>query len=145
MEMMNVTVEPGLPLVSQAGLWVDICDVDDVVPGTGVAALVDGEQLAIVRSPDGESFYAISNFDPYSKAFVLSRGIVGDKGGVLKITSPIYKQAFDLKSGVCLDEPRVVLPTYPIRVQHGRVQVRTVDLDQKVPVHVPKDVGADAE
>ena len=54
--------------------------------------------------------FAIGNFDPFSKAFVLCRGIVGDKGGVPKIASPIYKQTFDLRTGQCLEDPRVRVP-----------------------------------
>jgi nitrite reductase (NADH) small subunit len=103
-------------------LWTDICAVDDVVPGTGGAALVQGEQIAIVRARDGRVF-ALANFDPFSKAFVIARGIVGDKGGVVKIASPVYKQNFSLETGQCLDDPDVRLATYPVRVVGGRVQV----------------------
>lgn len=105
------------------GNWVSVCFVDDVVPGTGVAALVNGEQVAIIRSPKGDKFYGLSNFDPYSKAFVIARGIVGDRAGVPKVASPIYKQSFDLRTGVCLDEPAVALMVYPVRVTEGRIEV----------------------
>ena len=37
---------------------------------------------------------------------MISRGIVGDRGGVPKIASPIFKQSFDLRTGQCLDDPR---------------------------------------
>ncbi len=108
---------------SEAVDWLDICAVDDVLPGTGAAALVDGEQIAIVRTRDG-AFAALSNFDPFSKAFVIARGIVGDRGGVPKIASPIYKQSFALETGECLDDPSVRLAVFPIRVTSGRVEVR---------------------
>ena len=111
--------------------WVSVCSVNDVVPGTGVAALVDGEQVAIVRSPKGDEFFGLSNFDPYSKAYVIARGIVGDRGGVAKVASPIYKQSFDLRTGVCLDEPSVVLPTYSVRVNDGRVEVLAGELSSR--------------
>jgi nitrite reductase (NADH) small subunit len=103
--------------------WVDVCDVDDVRPATGVAALLpQGDQIAVVRTREGH-FHAISNFDPFSHAYVISRGIVGDRNGVPKIASPIYKQNFDLRTGACLDDPTVVLPVYPVRVVSGRVLV----------------------
>jgi len=101
--------------------WEDVCALEDIVPDTGVCALVDGRQVAIVRT-DG-TVYAIGNFDPFSKAFVLSRGIVGDRGGIPKIASPIYKQTFDLRTGACLDDPRVRVPSYEVRVERGRVLV----------------------
>ena len=70
-------------------------------PGPASARWWAGQQIAIVRT--GDAVYALGNLDPFSKAFVLSRGIVGDKGGIPKIASPIFKQTFDLRTGQCLD------------------------------------------
>jgi nitrite reductase (NADH) small subunit len=109
---------------TEAG-WLAVCELEDIVPNTGVCALVGGQQVAIVRVGHGEDVFAISNFDPFSKAFVLARGIVGDKAGVAKIASPIYKQSFDLRTGVCLDDPAVSVPVWPTRVRNGRVEVAT--------------------
>jgi nitrite reductase (NADH) small subunit len=102
--------------------WYEICPIDYVVPGTGVAALVQGEQIAIIRTNDG-LFAALSNFDPFSEAFVIARGIVGDRAGVPKIASPIYKQSFSLETGECLDDANVHLAVYPVRVRGGKIQV----------------------
>jgi nitrite reductase (NADH) small subunit len=102
--------------------WHEICPIDYVVPGTGVAALVQDEQIAIIRTNDG-LFAALSNFDPFSEAFVIARGIVGDRGGVPKIASPIYKQSFSLETGECFDDSSVRLAVYPIRVVSGKIQV----------------------
>jgi nitrite reductase (NADH) small subunit len=104
--------------------WEEVCGLDDLLPGTGVCALLGGQQVALVRTARPDAVYAIGNFDPFGKAFVLSRGIVGDKGGVPKIASPIYKQSFDLRTGQCLDDPGVRVPTYPVRVERGRIFVR---------------------
>jgi nitrite reductase (NADH) small subunit len=105
--------------------WLDVCALDDILPDTGVAALVDGRQIALVRVGDGDraEVYALDNFDPFSHAFVIARGIVGDRQGVPKIASPIFKQSFDLRSGQCLDDPAVCLTSYPVRVVGGRVLV----------------------
>jgi nitrite reductase (NADH) small subunit len=107
------------PLWSTAE-WTDVCGYDDLAPDTGAAALVDGEQIAVVRTRRG-AVYAISNFDPFSKAFVLARGIVGDKGGVPRLASPVYKQAFDLRTGACFDDPSVRVAVYPVTVDRGRI------------------------
>ena len=109
--------------VRECEIWEDVCALDDVLPGTGVCAMVAGQQVAVVRTAASDAVYAIGNFDPYSKAFVLSRGIVGDKGGVPKIASPIYKQSFDLHTGQCLDDPQVRVPTYDVRIEQGRILV----------------------
>jgi nitrite reductase (NADH) small subunit len=101
--------------------WVDVCALDDILPDTGVCALLGQRQVAIFRV--GDEVFALSNFDPFSKAFVLSRGIVGDRAGAPKVASPVFKQSFDLRSGRCLDDPAVAVPVHPARVQDGRVQV----------------------
>jgi nitrite reductase (NADH) small subunit len=97
--------------------------VDEIPPDCGVAALLVGRQVAIVRVGEGERVYALSNYDPFSEAFVIARGIVGDRAGRAKIASPIYKQSFDLETGVCLDDASVKLPIYPVRIRDGRVEV----------------------
>jgi nitrite reductase (NADH) small subunit len=103
--------------------WLDVCALDDILPNTGVCALLGGKQVALFRIGD-EEVYALSNFDPFSQAFVLSRGIVGDRGGVPKVASPIFKQNFNLRTGQCLDDPKVAVRSYPARVQRGRVEVQ---------------------
>lgn len=104
--------------------WVKVCPLNAILPFTGVAALVEGKQIAIFRIGETDECYAISNYDPFSEAYVLSRGLVGDKGGIVKVASPIYKHNFDLKTGQCLDDPQVVLPIWETRVVDGMVQVR---------------------
>jgi len=46
--------------------WTKVCDLEDVLPGTGVCALVDGRQIAVFRVAD--EVYAVDNFDPASEA-----------------------------------------------------------------------------
>jgi nitrite reductase (NADH) small subunit len=127
--MNSATVTPAEASLSQvsavatAATWTTVCALDDLIPRTGACALVRGKQIAVVRPNDSDQLYALSNYDPFSKAFVISRGIVGDKAGIPKITSPIYKQGFDLRSGQCLDDPAVKLPTYQVRVVSGQVEL----------------------
>jgi nitrite reductase (NADH) small subunit len=106
--------------------WVAVCPLSAILPNTGVCALLGRRQIAVVRVGAGAEVYALSNFDPFSKAFVLSRGIVGDRGGTPKIASPVYKQSFDLRTGQCLDDPAVRVPTFPVRVRGGAVEVLAV-------------------
>jgi nitrite reductase (NADH) small subunit len=103
--------------------WITVCPFDRILPNTGVCALINGQQVAIFRVGEDDQLYAIANYDPFSKAYVLSRGIVGDRNGVAKVASPIYKQNFDLATGQCLDDPAVSVPTFPVRLSDGQVQV----------------------
>jgi nitrite reductase (NADH) small subunit len=108
---------------AQVGVWVDVCPLDHIVPDRGVCALVDGRQVAVFRLSHGDEVLAISNYDPFSKAFVLSRGIVGSRGDRVKVASPVYKQSFDLRTGACLDDETVSVRTFAVRVVDGIVQV----------------------
>ena len=99
-----------------------VCALDQVPVERGVAALVDGEQVALFRTADG-TVRALGNRDPFSGAMVLSRGIVGSRGGLATVASPMFKQVFDLASGVCLDAPEVTVPAYAVQVRDGMVEV----------------------
>jgi assimilatory nitrate reductase catalytic subunit len=99
-----------------------VCPLEDIVPNAGVAALVDGEQVAVFRLDD-DSVHAVGNRDPFSGANVLSRGIVGDLRGELVVASPVYKQHFDLRTGRCIEDASARIPVYAARVDEGWVVV----------------------
>ncbi len=99
-----------------------ICPWSRLPVDRGVAALVDGEQVAVFRTGVDE-LHALSNLDPFSDAMVMSRGIVGSRGDRSTVASPVYKQVFDLASGQCLDDPDVRLQVHAVRVRDGIVEV----------------------
>lgn len=103
--------------------WQDVCAYDDLIPDRGACALVDGRQIALFRVSPTDDLFAVSNHDPFSGANVMSRGIVGSRGDVAKVASPMYKHSFDLRTGVCLDDPAVSLPVHLVRERDGRVEV----------------------
>ena len=98
-----------------------ICRLDDIVPDTGICALVAGEQVAVFRI--NQEIYAIGNCDPFSGANVLSRGIVGDLNGELVVASPVYKQHFSLLTGRCIEDGSVSVPVYRARLDGSSVLV----------------------
>ncbi|EYS93453.1 MAG: nitrite reductase small subunit NirD [Cupriavidus necator] len=103
--------------------WTAVCTVRDIVPNTGVCALVDDKQVAVFRIGRGDEVYAIDNFDPNSQAAVLSRGLVGNLGERLVVASPIYKHHFDLRTGECLEAPEHSVNAYAARVYDGKVWI----------------------
>ena len=108
--------------IETATEWMSVCAVDQLEPLWGEAALVDGEQVAIVLMPDGR-VYAVANRDPATGAFVMSRGIVGSRGDRHTIASPLHKQVYDLETGECFTSDDYTLPTFDVRVTDGVVQV----------------------
>ena len=107
----------------QTTRWTDVGPVAALTPDRGTAVLVDGHQIALFLLRDG-SVHALDNHDPISGANVLSRGIVGDRGGVPFVASPIYKQGFELATGRCLDDPWLPVRAHHVSVEDGRVLVR---------------------
>ena len=108
---------------TRATNWTAVAALDSFTPDRGGAVLIDGHQVAVFVLLDG-SVHALDNRDPGSGANVMSRGIVGDRGGVPVVASPIYKQCFELATGRCLDDPDLLLQTHSTRVVDGQVHVR---------------------
>lgn len=109
----------------QINNWIPVCDLEEIVPNTGVCALVGGQQVAVFRVADGAEarVFAIGNYDPNSDAAVLSRGLVGSLGERIVVASPIYKHHFDLQTGECLEEPANSVHAWPARIDAGRVWI----------------------
>lgn len=110
----------------EAGKARVLCSIDDLVPDSGVCALLDGIQIALFYLPDCDPpLYALGNYDPIGAANVLSRGIVGDVRGELVVASPLYKQHYALRSGTCLEDAHVSVPVYPVTLRNGLVYCDT--------------------
>ena len=115
--------------------WFDVCPLDRLEPLWGEAALIDGVQVALVLLPDG-ALFAVSNQDPATGSFVMSRGIVGSRGTRTTLASPLHKQVYDLETGECLTSAEFALRTFPARIQNGTVQVQV-----REQVEVSEQVG----
>jgi NAD(P)H-dependent nitrite reductase small subunit len=110
--------------------WIPVCELDDLLPGRGVAVLLGAAQVALFRDP-ADRLYALDNRDPFTGAHVLSRGLLGSRGPTVVLISPMLKQAFALDSGRCLDEDTApdgtgtTLRRWPVRRRPGTVHAGT--------------------
>ncbi len=113
--------------------WKDICKIDDILPETGVCALLGDEQVAIFRPYHSDQVFAISNIDqvfaisnidPFFESSVLSRGLIAEHQGELWVASPLKKQRFRLSDGLCMEDEQFSVKHYDARVKDGVVQLR---------------------
>lgn len=102
--------------------WQPVCKLDDLEVQRGATALVHGQAIAIFRMDD-DSVYALGNHDPFAKASVMAKGIVGFREEVPFVASPTHRHGFDLRTGKCLEDGHVSVPVYEVKVAGGVVMV----------------------
>lgn len=102
--------------------FIKVCSIEDLVKSSGVAALVDGTQVALFYIND--EVYALDNYDPIGKAYVMSRGMIGDLKGELMVAAPLQKQHYSLKTGKCMDIEGITIPVYETKVENNQVFVK---------------------
>ncbi len=100
-----------------------ICQISNIIPGTGVCALVNSEQVAVFRPTDAEEVFAISNTAPFYQSNVLSRSLICQHKGELWVASPLKKQRFNLATGVCMEDERFSVKSYQARVTKSEVEI----------------------
>ena len=90
--------------------------------------MVDDQQIALfyVTKPEPK-VYAISNYDPFSKTNILSRGLVCEIDKRLTVASPMYKQHFDLLTGECIEDSNVSVPVFSTKIVVEHVQLDMTD------------------
>ena len=108
--------------------WISICKLQDLPLNAGVAALLNADtpeetQIALFRTSGNDAVYAISNFDPFSEANVLARGILCSIGEQIAVASPVLKEHFDLATGQCFEDDSVSIATFPVKIADGNVLV----------------------
>jgi NAD(P)H-dependent nitrite reductase small subunit len=110
--------------------WTAACPLAALEPLWGEAVLLPGgAQAAVFLLPDGRVF-ATDNFDPEAHAMVMSRGLVGtrtvDGESRPTIASPLHKDVYDLETGRCYTRAELALPTLPVRVRAGVVELALI-------------------
>ncbi|WP_330926531.1 nitrite reductase small subunit NirD [Candidatus Sororendozoicomonas aggregata] len=106
--------------------WQAACMVADISDYSGHRVVVGSEEVALFRV--GKVLYAVGNFDPFSQAHIISRGVVSEIDGRIAVASPVFKQHFDLTTGFCLEDPSLRINVYSVRVRYGLVEVNPTPL-----------------
>ncbi len=129
----RVQVEELFPDEVDQTSWVDVGHVSDF-PVDGGATIQHGKvQIAVFNFTSRSEWYASQNMCPHRKAFVLSRGMIGDAAGTPKVACPMHKKTFSLQTGDSLQGEEYAIRTFPVKIEGDRVQVElppTQILDQ---------------
>ncbi|KAA2315704.1 nitrite reductase (NAD(P)H) small subunit [Pseudooceanicola sediminis] len=95
--------------------WIDIGHIDDIpLRGSRVVKTRAG-CLAVFRTTEAQVF-AVGNTCPH-KGGPLSEGIVHGTS----VTCPLHNMIFDLETGQAQGMDTGQIPTYPIRIEAGRL------------------------
>ena len=125
-------------MTAPADSLVAICPLEALTPERGAAALLpDGTQIGVFLLDDG-SVHAVQQLDPYSGTHILSRGLVGthrltvegesEERLVPTLSSPMYKQTWDLDTGAVIDAGGGAahpIAVFDVEVRDGQVHVST--------------------
>lgn len=98
--------------------WIEVAAADEIAPGACRTVEVDGKWVAVFNL--GGEFHAIEDVCTHDGGDLASGEIDGDA-----IVCPRHGARFCIKTGEVLSPPAYEdVPTFPVRVQDGKVQVR---------------------
>lgn len=102
--------------------WIEVGSIDDIPKlGARVVRLPDGD-IAVFRTQDDEIF-ALRDRCPH-RGGPLSQGIVHGK----KVTCPLHNWNIHLDEGKAVAPDEGCVPSFPVRIENGRVYVSIVAL-----------------
>jgi nitrite reductase (NADH) large subunit len=108
-----------LPVVQTR--WHVVGTVADFPHDLGRTIKYGKAQIAVFNFASRGQWYAVQNECPHKRDMVISRGIIGDQGGVPKVACPMHKRTFSLEDGHCLNDEEYCLHTFPVKVESGQV------------------------
>jgi nitrite reductase (NADH) large subunit len=109
--------------VQSEARWHRVGRVSDFPKDAGACVKCEGIQIAIYRFSSRNEWHACENMCPHKRELVLSRGLLGDQGGVAKVACPVHKKAFSLTTGRCLSGEDYAVKVFPVRVEGDDVYV----------------------
>ena len=101
--------------------WVKVGKVHDFPHDGGATIKYGNVQIAVFNFSSRGEWYACQQMCPHKKAFVLSRGIIGDIEGTPKVACPMHKKNFSLESGECLSGGEYAVQVFPVLVEREDV------------------------
>jgi ferredoxin-nitrite reductase len=116
-EIPDVTATPAKGKKPTTSEWTVVASVSDLAPGNVRKVQARGVTLALVCT--GEALHAVDNLCPHEG------GSIGE--GSLEegtVSCPLHNYKFDCKTGKCVTDPRLCVPVYETKIEHGKIWVR---------------------
>jgi nitrite reductase (NADH) large subunit len=109
--------------------WVPVGTVSDFPHNGGATVKYGKVQIAVFNFASRGEWYACQQMCPHKKAFVLSRGLIGDAMGTPKVACPLHKKTFSLVSGACLSGDAYAVQVFPVKVEGQTVYLELPPAD----------------
>lgn len=109
--------------LSEVISWVKVGTVTDFPENAGACIKHNSKQIAVYHFTRTQKWYACQNLCPHKMEMVLSRGLIGDMGGVPKLACPMHKKTFSLEDGSNLNGEDYSIATYPVKIEGGIVYI----------------------
>jgi nitrite reductase (NADH) small subunit/3-phenylpropionate/trans-cinnamate dioxygenase ferredoxin subunit len=100
------------------GQFVKVATTDEIGPGTGKLVQVNGLEIAVFNT--GGQFYASGAVCPHEGGPLEDGTLDGEV-----VICPWHGFDFDLKTGECLVDSDLRVPTYPVKVEGDSLWVET--------------------
>ncbi len=111
--------------------FVTVAPASEFIEGQGRAFNVGGRTVAVFLHQG--TFHAIDDFCPHMGASLAGGSIYKDA-----VTCPWHAWRFSIRDGCWLDNPKLGVDTFPVRVEGGQVQVH---VPPKTDTRLPGDKG----
>ena len=108
---------------TDVNVWFEIAKESDFTKNGVVCIKYKDKQIAVYNFTRKGTWYACQNLCPHKLEMVLSRGMIGDEGGIPKVACPMHKKTFSLESGENLNGDLEAIAVYPVKIEKGIVYV----------------------
>lgn len=105
--------------------WIDIGALDDI-PVRGARVVKTAQGCVAIFRTIGDEVYALSDSCPH-KGGPLSEGIVHGAA----VTCPLHNWVFSLETGQAQGADQGLVPTYPARIEGGRILLDAATLSKR--------------
>ncbi|TWU24637.1 Rieske (2Fe-2S) protein [Bythopirellula polymerisocia] len=105
--------------------FITVAKVGAILEGQGGTFAIGDKLVAVFNR--GGTYHAIDDLCPHMGAS-LGAGCLDEEGAV---TCPWHAWRFDICDGTWRDNPRLKIPSYPVRIHGDKIQVQLVDQNAK--------------